>query len=215
MNPIQPSAMIRFGWDLFMKRKWFFIGVFVILWAVSGVFSQMGAYVENATGAMLVLALAGLFVSVIAPIFVKMGTVAFAIKAHDEPDGVKISDAWAPDTFLAYLGAMILVGIITVIGFILLIIPGIVWSLRFMFVPYLVIDRKLGVFAAMKESTRITFGHKWQLAGLIGMLFLLNIAGFLALIVGLLVTIPVSTFAIVHAYRALEHGASEITPVSA
>ena len=215
MNPIQPGAMIRFGWDLFMKRVWFFIGAFLIIWVAAGIFSQAGSYVEKATGTMLVLALAGSFLSIVASVLIKMGTLAFVLKAHDAPEAVEIKDFWSPETFWAFFGASILIGLIVVAGLILLIVPGIMWSLRFMFVPYLVIDRKLGVFAAMKESTRITLGHKWQLLGLIGMLALLNIAGFLALIVGLVVTIPVTMIAVAHAYRTLEHAASEITPVSA
>ena len=55
----------------------------------------------------------------------------------------------------------------------------------------------------MSESHRLTRGHKWQLFGFVLLLLLINLLGLLALVVGLLVSIPVSTLAFVHAYRVL------------
>ena len=55
----------------------------------------------------------------------------------------------------------------------------------------------------MNESSRITRGHKWPLFGFVLMLVLINLLGALALIVGLLVSVPVSTLAFAHAYRVL------------
>jgi len=207
--------MIRFGWETFKKRPWFFIGVMAVIWVVTGVFSQMSSYGEKATGAAVIFALVGVFVGIVGQMFVKMGTISFTLKAHDAPEGSKLNDLWAPEMFWSYLIASILVGLIVVAGIILLIVPGIIWALRYMFVPYLVIDRKLGVMAALRESSRITLGHKWQLLGLVVVLGLLNILGLLALVVGLLVTVPVTMLAVAHAYRTLEHSASEVAPAPA
>ena len=55
----------------------------------------------------------------------------------------------------------------------------------------------------MKESRRITRGHKWQLFGFLLMLVLINLLGLLAFVVGLFVSIPVSSLAFAHAYRLL------------
>jgi uncharacterized membrane protein len=75
--------------------------------------------------------------------------------------------------------------------------------LMFMFTMFIVIDRGLGPIVAMKESRRITRGYKWQLLGFVLVLTLINLVGALAVLVGLLVTIPVTSLAFVHAYRAL------------
>jgi uncharacterized membrane protein len=73
----------------------------------------------------------------------------------------------------------------------------------FMFATYLVIDKNMAPMDALKESRRMTYGHKWNLflfgLGLIG----INILGFLALIIGLLVSLPVTMLAMAHAYRTL------------
>lgn len=161
---------------------------------------------------MLVLALAGLFVGLVIQILVKMGTISLFLKAHESVESLTVSDLWAPAYFWSYLLASLVVGLMIVGGLILLIIPGIIFAIRYMFVPYLVIDRGLGFRKAMKESRRITYGHKWQLLGLLGVLGLFNLVGLLALVVGLLVTIPVTALTVVHVYRILEHSASEIVP---
>jgi uncharacterized membrane protein len=89
-----------------------------------------------------------------------------------------------------------------------------VLALMFMFTTFLVIERELGPIEALKESNRITRGHKWNLLGLLLMLILVNLLGVLALIVGLLVSVPVTMLALTHVYRVLG-GAAEARPADA
>ena len=89
------------------------------------------------------------------------------------------------------------------VGFILLIIPAFIFAVMFSMATYLVIDKNLSPVEAMKESRRITNGHKWDLVVLSLLLLLVNILGLLALVVGLLVSLPVSSLAVAHAYRTL------------
>jgi len=132
-----------------------------------------------------------------------MGATAFYIAAHDNPDGAELSMLWHPRPFWKYLAVSILLAIVIGIGLALLIVPGIILFLMFMFSTFIVIERGLGPIDAMSESRRLTRGHKWELLAFVGLLFLINLLGLLALIVGILVSIPVSALAFVHAYRAL------------
>lgn len=132
-----------------------------------------------------------------------MGVTAFYLKAHDDPDAVSLSALWHPQPFWTYLGASILLGLAIAVGFLLLIVPGIIFTLMFMFTTFIVIDRELGPVEAMKESRRITHGYKWRLLGFGLVLALVNLLGILALVIGLLVSIPVSSLAFAHAYRTL------------
>lgn len=194
--------MIRFGWETFKKRPWFFIGVFLVVSILSSGsrFQLNGTNETLATIALFVVA--GIAFGII-QVLAKMGATQLALKAHDNAESVTFGNLWAPHPFWKYIGGSILVGIIVVIGLILLIVPGIIWALRYMFVPYLIMERKLTPFAALKESARITYGHKWQLLGLLGLIVLINILGAILLLVGLLVSIPVSSLAMVHTYRTL------------
>jgi uncharacterized membrane protein len=143
-----------------------------------------------------------------------MGATAFYLAAHDNPETVDLSLLWHPRPFWKFLGVTILLTLAVAIGLILLIVPGIIFGLMFMFATFVVIERELGPIDAMNESHRITRGHKWQLFGFMLLLLLINLLGLLALVVGLLVSIPVSTLAFVHAYRVLA-GKPELRPADA
>jgi uncharacterized membrane protein len=132
-----------------------------------------------------------------------MGATAFYLAAHDNPATADLSLLWHPRPFWKYLGASILLALAVAIGFVLLIVPGIILGLMFMFTTFVVIERELGPIDAMSESHRLTRGHKSRLFGFVLLLLLINVLGVLALVVGLLVSIPVSTLAFVHAYRVL------------
>lgn len=105
-----------------------------------------------------------------------------------------------------YFATSILVGLIVFGGLLLLIVPGIIWLLKYQFAPTLIIDKKLDVTEAIRTSGEITKGHKGWLFGFGIVLGLINIAGALLLIVGLLVTIPITVMAYIYVYRQLSSG---------
>lgn len=113
--------------------------------------------------------------------------------------------------FWKYLITNILQGLAILGGFILLIIPGIIFALQYSFAPLILIDTKADPIASMKESAAITKGKKWQLLGFYLVLAVLNMAGFLALVIGLFVSIPISMFAHIYVYRALSKAKAGIT----
>jgi uncharacterized membrane protein len=84
-----------------------------------------------------------------------------------------------------------------------LIVPGLIAAIFFMFTTFIVIDKELGPIEAMKESMRIGKGYRWPLLGFICVLFLIMLGGVIALLVGVLVAMPVTSLAFVHAYRVL------------
>lgn len=198
------KQMIRFGWETFKTRPWFFIGatlVILLAYVVSGALS--GAIDMALTGDPDKSSGVGDILGWLLGTLISMGVVAFYLQAHDNPAGATISSLWHPHPFWIYFAATLLVGLAVVVGLLLLIVPGIIFALMFMFTSFIVIDRNLGPIEAMKESKRITHGHKWQLFGLGLLLALINLGGAIAFGVGLLVTIPVTSLAFTHAYRVL------------
>ena len=208
MHTVSVRESLAFGWNTFKNRPGILVGGFAV-----------GAFVMILTSSILdtpnmdpgiasfIMGLASMVIGV----FVEMGFTAFALRAHDSIDSVAIKHLWNPATFWKYLGAKIINGVIVVLGLILFIVPGIIAALGLMFSTYLVIDTHTGPIEALKESWRVTKGHKMQLFLLMLAIVLLNLLGFIALVIGLLVTVPVSMLAMAHAYRKLEHRASEVT----
>lgn len=218
MPPATPSdspalfvgSFVGFGWETFKKRPWFLIGTTLLFSVIGWIASAAVAIVSEILGEIVGTGLAAL-VSFIANFVVNsliaMGWIAFFIKAHDDIATVTISRFWHPQNLLNYIAVTILFGLIVFVGFVLLIVPGVIAATALLFAPYLVVDKGLGPIAALKESARITKGNRLRVLALMGALALISILGFLALIVGLLVAVPVTAIAYVSAYRRLSAAA--------
>jgi uncharacterized membrane protein len=94
-------------------------------------------------------------------------------------------------------------GLFIGIGTILLVIPGIYLAVAYLFSSYLVVDRRLDFWPAM-ELSRLTVKPRWfGYFAFVLVVALLNLAGAIALGLGLLVTIPWSFCAVTVAYADL------------
>ena len=81
--------------------------------------------------------------------------------------------------YLNVILASLLVKLIVLMGLVILIVPGIIFACKLAFVPYLIVDRKMEVIEAVKESWRMTTDHTLTVF-LIGVLaFFIGIVGFL------------------------------------
>jgi uncharacterized membrane protein len=208
MHTFSAGDAMKYGWQSFKKRPWFFIGATAIVLVVSSIGSTISQNLQNQG----IFALLGTLISVGISTLIDMGFTNLTLRAHDSSEAAKLEDLWHSKPFWKFFFASILSGLAVGIGIILLIVPGVILALMFLFVKYIVIDRELGPIEALKESRRITAGHKWQLFELLIIILLVNILGLVCLFVGLLVSIPVSTLAIVHAYRTLGgHGSAPMS----
>jgi uncharacterized membrane protein len=209
------GSALRFGWETFKRRPWFFVGSTFVILLASGLINAFTSGIDAAiAGSAGEPSIIGTVVNLGLGTLISMGATAFYLAAHDNPDTADLSLLWHPRPFWRYLGASILLSLAVAIGFVLLIVPGIIFGLMFMFATFIVIERELGPIDAMNESHRLTRGHKWQLFGFVLLLVLVNLLGLLALLVGIFVSIPVSTLAFVHAYRVLG-GKAETRPADA
>ena len=85
----------------------------------------------------------------------------------------------------------------------MLIVPGVIWAIKYQFFAYLIVDKKMGPWEAIQKSGEMTAGNKGNLFLLGLILALINIAGAICLLVGLFATIPTTMLAIVYVYRKL------------
>lgn len=201
MEKIHIKQALAFGWATLKKRPLFIIGAFVLAMAVSGITSVLLDPGENAPFTMVTLAMS--LISAAIGLLIEIGLVTFSLRTHDAVEKVTLKDLWNPTPFLWYVISQFLVGVIVLVGLVLLIIPGVIAMLGLMFSSYLIIDKNLGPIEAIKESWRMTKGHKMQLFLLVLALIGINILGFLALFVGLIVSVPISMLAVAHVYRKL------------
>ncbi|WP_052464411.1 DUF975 family protein [Methyloceanibacter caenitepidi] len=199
-----PTTAIQFGWDTFKKRPWFFVGAAAILLVAnvlnvgvtSGVNRLTGGTLEEPTivSNLVNLALSALIIE---------GAVAFFLAAHDDPDGVAYSALWHPAFYWKFFATSLLTSLAIGFGLVLLIVPGLIAMVLFMFAGFLVVDRGLGPLDALKTSMEMTKGNRWPLFGFAVLTALILALGVLALGLGLLVAVPIVGLATAYAYRAL------------
>ncbi len=92
---------------------------------------------------------------------------------------------------------------LVIMGFILLIIPGIIILCRLVFVSYLVMDKGLEPIRAIEESWKMTRGQGWTIFGLAIISFLIFIAGLILLFVGVFFSLMLIHASFATLYQAI------------
>jgi uncharacterized membrane protein len=194
------SEAVQFGWDTTKSNIGFFIGLLIVAGLIQYVPDIIAAIIEaDAPILSIIIQIASFVLSVI----IAMGLIKICLRFCDGEKG-EFSDLFSCyPLFFNYLVGSILYGLIVVVGLILLIIPGIVWAIKFQFFDYLIVDKGLGPIDALEKSSEITRGVKWELFLLGILLVIINLLGFLCLVVGLFVTIPITMVAMAFVYRKL------------
>jgi uncharacterized membrane protein len=191
---------IKFGFGLTKKNILFFIGIFIIV----ALFSGLSTSLKNLVNAQREPLLYGiLYVALfIINMVIGIGLIKIAL---DFVDGkkAKFTELFYYKPIVNYFVASLIQGLISLVGFILLIIPGIIFSTRLQYVSYLIVDKKLKPVDAVKKSWSITHGNTWNLFFFGILLGLINLLGLICLVVGLFVTVPLSMLAVAFVYRKL------------
>lgn len=200
MSKFSKGAALSCGWRTVTGNLRLFLGIAVFV-AVLSLIPNILPLEKGSFLAVVITLVIQLFTVVIS-----IGITKVMLRIHDGEPG-RFGDIFA------YLGSWRILGyyilgaiiyaIITGIGVLLLIIPGIYLGLRLQFYTYLIVDREMGPVEALKKSWEITKGSAWNLF-LFGLLvFGIVVLGMLALGVGLLLAVPVTMMTTVSVYRHL------------
>lgn len=191
---------IKFGFKVAKANITFFLAIGVI-WAAFTIISQSIQSSLNGERQFLASFLFSIIMWIINSI-ISMGVIFITLKFVDNKKP-KIKELFYTKNLFNYIIASIVRTVIIFIGFILLIVPGIIFSIKLQYSEYLIVDKGKDAVDSLKGSWEMTKGVKWNLF-LFGILLgLINILGFLALLVGLLVTVPLSMVANAYIYRKL------------
>jgi uncharacterized membrane protein len=174
------------GWDVVKPHWLIFAGMFFILGAIQAV-PYVGALASFIIGGALMV---GVWRAILGAIGGRKPDVGMMFQGFDR----------FGDAFLAQL----IMGILTFLGFLCLIVPGIILAIMWMFTYPVLAETNLGFWEAMRESSRLTEGYRWRLFLLLLASFLVLILGFLVFCLGVLVAIPVVFTALGLAYRFLQ-----------
>ena len=191
MKAVDIRGSLKEGWKLFTQRGWYFIGLFLAFVVL---------FILTAGDSAVVTALS----------YILYGGYFALLLKHARGERVVFDDLFSIDSrwiSFAFLG--LIKTVLILIGFLLLIIPGIYLSVQWMFAELLVIDKGLRPLEALKASSELTKGYRWKLFLFSLVMTVLILVGFLALGIGAVVASIVSMFAIIKIYFTLS---SQETP---
>ncbi len=205
MSKFTISEAVQYGWDTTLQNLGILIAVVAVGWVIPYIPSAISAGVGRnssiiAGGISLIFSILGAGFSLI----IQIGLIKVALKIHDG-QAADFSDLFShAHLFLKFLLGSILYAMVILAGMILLIVPGIVWAVKYQFLPYLIVDRELGPMGALRKSGEITEGFKWDIFALDLALAGINLAGAIFTCgLGLLLTIPISMMTTAYVYRRL------------
>lgn len=179
---------LKMGWELMSRWFWAFLGYSL----VCGLIRIPADNLENIVTPTDDETAIGLWVfsqayDIIVATPLSMGlSWVFLKAARYEP--FTLSDIFGAFSrnYLNAIGAGLLKAILILVGLLLLIVPGLYLLIKLAFVEYLIVDRKMGMIEAMKESWHMTDGREGTLLALMAMSVLIFIGGMLLCIVGVI-----------------------------
>lgn len=207
MKSFSIREAIRFGWHATRQHSGVLFQAMLTLFALD----IAGQIIERVLQGTWLGALASLAL-MIADIILSAGFTVIALRLA-EGHTARYRDILPPFAAVwPFFAASFVAAVATVLGLVLLVIPGIYITLRLSMARFAVIDHwaangKAGIMESLRHSWQSTRGHAWRLLGFFIVVVAINLVGFLALGVGLLVSVPVTTLAWAHVYIKLKHRA--------
>jgi len=192
---------IQFGWKTFKQNWKFLVVAYAAIYAVGYIPNVLQDFVkgDNVETVNFIIAIIGWIFQMI----VGIGVIVITLKYVDGkiPEFADIYKHYAL-FFNYFLGYLLYIAVV-ILGFVLLIIPGIYLAIKYQFTTYLIVDKKMGPLEAFKMSGRLTNGIKMKLFYL-GLIFMgLSILGLITFGIGFLVIGPVIALATAYVYRKL------------
>ncbi|MBN2638303.1 MAG: hypothetical protein JXR65_04375 [Bacteroidales bacterium] len=207
---LQPnfSSAFGYGWEIMKKHFWMLIGIVLIsslLNAIPSILSRGNSVDFNAFRSLFWILVSG-------PVSYGISWMFLKAARNEDLDIKDMFAAFSPN-YWNVLVASLLVSVIIVLGFVLLIIPGIYLACKLAFVPYLVMDKGMKFSDAFSASWDMTKGHGWTIFGMGLMSILIILAGVLLLIVGVFPAIVWISASFASLYYAVDSKSSQTIEV--
>lgn len=183
---VQPGKYLRGGWELFKLYPGGFVGFALVFLIIQGILSYLPR-----VGGLISLALT-------APLGAGFFVVSAKLMQGRTPDFQDFFTGF--QFFVPLLLLSVVSALLIIVGFILLILPGIFLMVCYLFSSMLVIDRHLDFWPAMELSRRTVQAQWFGFFVFLLLLVLINLGGAALLGIGLLISLPVSACAVAAAY---------------
>ncbi|OOG71742.1 hypothetical protein [Algoriphagus sp. A40] len=185
---------LKKGWEMFKAQPLNSVAFAMLIFSIQGISTL---YLED-------------FSLLVSIIISPPMTAGFFLVANRISRGVEVQFSNYFDGF-SYWGIVIVTslisGILTFFGILALILPGIYLAVAFMFAIPFALYSGTDFWTSLELSRKLITINWWKFFGFVIVLLVFNILGLLCFIVGILVTIPVSYFAIYAIFEDLTRDA--------
>ncbi len=199
------SGSYKYGWQQMWKH---FLYLFIITIVVGLLEAPVSAVQdsewENTPGIILLQVLIAAYGLLFLPVVKYGGDLLYLRGIRNEKIDISELFDGFKNNYLNIILANLLTFAIIGIGFVFLIIPGIILACRLAFVSYLVMDKNMEPVAAVEKSWEMTRGHGWKIFGMALLVLPIFIAGLLCFIVGVFFAIIWVHAAFASMYHAID-----------
>jgi len=184
---IDIGRCISRGWELVKKDFWLLVGASF----VGGIIAS--GFCIPYLGILIALIVGGPMMGGLYSLYLK--------KIRGQP--AVFGDAFLGFStyFVPLMLAKLVSGLLTGLGFVFCILPGIYLAVCWVFVLPLVMDKKIDFWPAMELSRKVVTKHWWLMFGFLIVCALMVVAGILACCVGVFVTSAIAQAALMYTYE--------------
>jgi hypothetical protein len=153
------KEILRVAW-ISTKEHWgLLLGVACIIGATQYSISFGQHVAGEGTSAYIVLTIVGFIITLV----FQIGLLKILLNCTSNKETSLGLLVGAPALIVPFFLATLTYVFVTVGGLLLLIVPGIVWALRYCQWSFVMVEKKVGVREAFKRSAEITYGYKKDL----------------------------------------------------
>lgn len=162
-----PLTLLTDAFAQFRAQPKLYAGIYVIPAALAFLGSLYYTIAFDGNVPLNTLSMGELVIAIIIGLVLFVTSILMAVamlKAVMEPSNTITSAyQYAGSMFFRYLALAILLSVIMFIGFLLFIIPGVIFMVWFAFAYYVLIRENTPILGALKRSKELTKGRWWQI----------------------------------------------------
>lgn len=205
----KPEATIAgsygYGWQQMWKH---FLYLFLVM-IIVGIAESPASVVrdsdaDNSAGMIILQILAAVYWLLVFSVVKYSGDLMYLRAIRNEKFEISEMFDGFRKNYINIILANLLTFAIIGLGFVLLIVPGIILACRLAFVSYLVMDKNMEPVAAVEKSWEMTKGHGWQIFGMGLLVIPIVIGGLICFIVGIVFSIIWISTAFASMYHAVD-----------
>ena len=193
------SEVCSTSWQRLKSQIWVLAGLMIGIVIISIIVNVCTAFAQGSIAGSIIANLIGVIVSG----FLALGYIRNIFQALDGDEPQTSAYRQEAPKVITYFVANLLLGIITVVGLVLFIIPGIYLLLRLQFATAFIVEEDAGIMESLKRSWEITRGQEMPLfllmLAMIGFLLL----GLIVFVIGVFVTAPYVYMIYCYTFRKL------------